>query len=462
MSRRRARVNRRAVALALVALCAALPALAPALAHADGDPASDVLVSQPLFVPYDTGVSSARQARLEALLRETRRAGSAVRVALIPGESDLGSVGVLWHHPRAYARFLGIELSLTYGQRLLVAMPNGFGYNWPQHPTARAYAALVKIPIPGGGAGLLTATESAIEQIAAAEGIHLSPASAAPSATAAGARAGSSTHAGTWALLALACVLAALASGASLRPALRDARHGAPTAGGRAPQAARAAAGAATPRAAHARVRWALRGLAVLCLCAAVPLALAGFRGGASAAGTAAGEAPTVWAPGERPAPSLRLTDQQGRSVSLAAYRGRPVIVTFVDPFRRAFCPPAACVLNEADARLPAAQRPAIVTVSVDVDADARRDLLEDSRRWGLVPQWRWAVGAPPALAAAWRGYHVEVTLETKHIAGVSFPYVTHSQVAYVIDAAGDERALFSWPFTARQVDAELRALARP
>ncbi len=460
--RRRPMANRHAVALALVALCVALRGLAPALAHADGDPASDVLVSQPLFVPYDTGVSGARQARLETLLRETQRAGFSIRVALIPSEADLGSVGVLWRHPRAYARFLGIELSLTYGQRLLVAMPGGFGYSWPQHPTARAYADLAKIPIPGGGAGLLTATESAIEHIAATEGIDLGSASAAPSATGAGAQAGSSAHAGTWALLALACVLAALASGASLRPAPRDARHDACAAGGRAPQAARAAAGEATPRAAHARVRWALRGLAALCLCAAVPLALAGFRGGANANGTSSAEAPTLWAAGTRPAPNLRLSDQEGRGVSLVAYRGQPTIVTFVDPFRRNFCPLAACALSEADRLLPPSERPAIIAVSVDVDADTRRDLLEDRRRWGLVPQWRWAVGTPHQLAAVWRRYHVQVTLETKHIASIVFPYVTHSQVAYVIDASGHERALFSWPFTARQVDAEVRDLARP
>ncbi len=460
MSARRPTASRCAVALVLLVLLAATGALAPRAARADGDPASDVLVAQSLFVPYDTGVPGTRQARLQALLEQAERAGFAIRVALIPSESDLGSIGALWRQPRAYARFLGIELSLTYGQRLLVAMPNGLGFSWPQHAAARAYATLAQIPIARGGAGLLAAAERAIERLAAAEGVHLSSRSAAPSHASAPASGG---HAGTWALLALACVLAALAVGASLRGAPRDPRRGAPAPGAPAAggQIPRTAAGGRVPRAAPGAPRWALRGLAALCLCAVVPLALAGFRGGsgASAAGPAAGEAPTVWAPGQRPAPSLRLTGQGGRGVSLAADRGRPVIVTFVDPLRRDFCPPAACVLSEADRRLPVAERPAIVAVSVDVDADTDQDLLADLRRWQLVPQWQWAVGSPRRLAAVWRRYHVEVTLETKHIAGIAFPYVTHSEVAYVIDAGGNERALFSWPFTARQIDAEVRDL---
>ena len=44
----------------------------------------------------------------------------------------------------------------------------------------------------------------------------------------------------------------------------------------------------------------------------------------------AAPNAPFVFPAGSRSAPAFTLTDQHGRGVSLAAYRGRPVIVTFI------------------------------------------------------------------------------------------------------------------------------------
>src|SRR6266404_5223027 len=38
-----------------------------------------------------------------------------------------------------------------------------------------------------------------------------------------------------------------------------------------------------------------------------------------------------TWAAGARPAPAFSLRDQNGRAVSLAAYRGKPLLVTFID-----------------------------------------------------------------------------------------------------------------------------------
>ena len=83
-------------------------------AAADGDPGSDVLVYQPLFLASDAGISVAEQVKLGQLLEGAERAGFPIRVAIIAGLSDLGAVTQLWREPQAYARFLGIELSDTY------------------------------------------------------------------------------------------------------------------------------------------------------------------------------------------------------------------------------------------------------------------------------------------------------------------------------------------------------------
>ena len=141
------------------------------------------------------------------------------------------------------------------------------------------------------------------------------------------------------------------------------------------------------------------------------------------------------------------LRDQKGRPVSIAAYRGRPVIVTFIDPLCRNLCPLEAQVLNQADRQMPVSQRPVILAVSVDVYADARADLLQDVREWHLVPQWRWGVGRPGAAGRVWRRYQVGVSVVTKRIAGTAIHYITHTEAAYIVDATGHERALFLWPF---------------
>ena len=172
------------------------------------------------------------------------------------------------------------------------------------------------------------------------------------------------------------------------------------------------------------------------------------------------GSQPRIGAPGQRRAPDFRLIDQNGHPIRLAAFRGRPVILTFVDPLCRNLCPLAAHVLNEVDATLPVSERPAIIAVSVDIYADERADLLEDFHKWDLVPQWHWAVGSPRELAAVWRRYEIGVSVATKRIGGTTVHYITHDEVAFVIDSAGDVRALFGWPHSG-DVTTVLRQVAR-
>ena len=166
------------------------------------------------------------------------------------------------------------------------------------------------------------------------------------------------------------------------------------------------------------------------------------------------------WAAGTRRAPDFRLVDQSGRQVSLAAYRGRPVIVTFIDPLCRNFCPLEAKQLNELVRRLPPRSRPGIVAVSVNVYGNARSNLVQDVAKWRLVPQWRWAVGSAGQLTRVWRRYRIGVLVTSKRVAGVRVHEISHTEAAYVVDGSGYERALFMWPFRAGDVLAVLRRLA--
>jgi hypothetical protein len=159
-------------ALALL-LAAVVGAGAAQSARADGDPASDYLLGSKVFLPYDAKFPARQSTQLTALIAAANKAGFKIRVAVIWSNYDMGSVTSLWRKPHTYAKFLGLELGFVYKQRLLIVMPNGFGFNWPKHSPAAEYALLSKIPIPPGPTGLLAAATTAVTKLAAADGVEV-------------------------------------------------------------------------------------------------------------------------------------------------------------------------------------------------------------------------------------------------------------------------------------------------
>jgi hypothetical protein len=196
-----------AVLVAALALAAS-----PTPARADGDPASDVLATQPLFQPQDAGIPLAQQGQLTALVQSAARAGYPIRVALIATRSDLGSVTELWREPQTYARFLGQELSLVYRGPLLVVMPNGFGFWSAGSGGAEQLSVLRGVQIPSGPGGLGVAALGGVRHLAAAAGHDV--AIPAPAASVAPPH---SSDPGAIVALALGAALIILAWTASLR-----------------------------------------------------------------------------------------------------------------------------------------------------------------------------------------------------------------------------------------------------
>lgn len=141
-------------------------------ARADGDPASDYLLTQQVFFPYDAPIPKAQRTQLASTVAAANKGGYKIRVALISSSYDLGSVTALWLKPRLYARFLAAELSFVYKGKLLVVMPNGFGFHDPHHSPAGAYAGLANVPIVGSGPGLVAAAQAAVLRLAGAAGVR--------------------------------------------------------------------------------------------------------------------------------------------------------------------------------------------------------------------------------------------------------------------------------------------------
>ena len=161
---------RRLVALIGVAVCLS----APSLAQANGDPASDYLLAQNLFLPFTTKIDQNSVKRLNALLTEAKAQRFPIRVALILSPSDLGTAYSLFGKPEKYAQFLGLELAFVYRDRLLVLMPSGYGYAVKGDPDPKASAVLKKLPAPGRSATKeADAAIVAVQRLAAREGHRL-------------------------------------------------------------------------------------------------------------------------------------------------------------------------------------------------------------------------------------------------------------------------------------------------
>jgi protein SCO1/2 len=132
------------------------------------------------------------------------------------------------------------------------------------------------------------------------------------------------------------------------------------------------------------------------------------------------------------PPQDFRLRDQDGKTVSLSSYRGRPVILTFMYSTCRDTCPLTAQQIKGAMDDL-GHDVPALA-VSVDPAQDtpsrARRFLL----RQGLTGRMRFLLGDRARLEPIWKAYGIAPQ-------GKAFD---HSAYVLLIDRQGRQRV--GWP----------------
>jgi hypothetical protein len=146
-----------------------------AVALGDGDPASDYLITQPAFLPFDAHVDKASANELQSLLTASKKGGFEIRVAVISSKIDLGAVPVLYRMPQTYARFLGQELFYWYKHELLVVMPNGYGIYRHGVVPAADRAAVAALPPAGSESGttLVGAANRAVRALAKVHAVAL-------------------------------------------------------------------------------------------------------------------------------------------------------------------------------------------------------------------------------------------------------------------------------------------------
>jgi len=155
-----------------LAAVAAVAFFAVPVARADGDPASDYLITRQTFLPFDAKVPKAQVDQLNGIVADANKKGFKIRVAIISRRFDLGAVPSLWRKPKTYARFLGQELTFVYKDRLLIVMPNGYGVSRGGKALPDAQRIVDTLPAPGAdGPALAAAATRAVRRLAADAGV---------------------------------------------------------------------------------------------------------------------------------------------------------------------------------------------------------------------------------------------------------------------------------------------------
>jgi cytochrome oxidase Cu insertion factor (SCO1/SenC/PrrC family) len=168
----------------------------------------------------------------------------------------------------------------------------------------------------------------------------------------------------------------------------------------------------------------------------------AGSAGGQQdAQGAAAAEKNPLVDPGTpllgTPAPGFALTDQFGHRVTLSQFRGKAVVLAFVDSRCTTICPLTTESMVEAVRLLGPAAAGEVQLLGIDANPDATTvaDVRAYSRTHQMTSSWRFLTGSRRQLAAVWRAYHVYVA--------ASHGNIDHEPAIYLIGPDGRERTLF-------------------
>ena len=150
-----------------LALVAALALVVVPLARADADPASDILYTQRIYLPFfGEKVSPKNATVLKQTVDKAWSKGYKIKVALIATRNDLGGVFQLWQKPQTYADFLGRELVFLYKGKLITVMPDGMGVYQYKTDVSGEKQIVGKIKVDPSADGMANAATLAVAKLA--------------------------------------------------------------------------------------------------------------------------------------------------------------------------------------------------------------------------------------------------------------------------------------------------------
>ena len=141
-------------------------------------------------------------------------------------------------------------------------------------------------------------------------------------------------------------------------------------------------------------------------------------------------------------APDFRLVDHQGVRVALSDFRGKVVVLTFLDSQCQETCPLTATHLRLARQMLSEeAASVVFIGINVNLEANSVADVLATTKKWRLdeIPTWHFLTGSAEELEPVWQAYNIMVIPEQDEI--------QHTPGVFLIDPAGQKRRYVSTPF---------------
>jgi cytochrome oxidase Cu insertion factor (SCO1/SenC/PrrC family) len=136
-------------------------------------------------------------------------------------------------------------------------------------------------------------------------------------------------------------------------------------------------------------------------------------------------------------APGFTLTDQAGHTFSLASFRGKAVVLEFMDPHCTDICPIVSQEFITAYRDL-GRDSSHVVFLAVNVNryhlqvADVAAFSAE--QRLTTIPSWHFLTGSYPSLRAVWEAYDIAVDAPNPNAD------IIHSSTMYFIGPNGQER----------------------
>jgi cytochrome oxidase Cu insertion factor (SCO1/SenC/PrrC family) len=156
---------------------------------------------------------------------------------------------------------------------------------------------------------------------------------------------------------------------------------------------------------------------------------------------------------GNVPAPDFKLHDQQDRLTTLAQFRGKVVVLTFVDSQCTTICPlMTESMVRALDLLGQAAGQVQLLGINANPLAMQISDVAAYTRVHQMQGRWRFLTGSLPQLKRVWSDYHVYVAAIHNDI--------DHQPVIVLIDPRGRERTIYLTQLSYEGVDQQAQVLA--
>lgn len=146
-------------------------------------------------------------------------------------------------------------------------------------------------------------------------------------------------------------------------------------------------------------------------------------------------------------ATDFQLTDQNGSVINLSDFRGKVVVLTFMDSQCTDTCPLTAAQFRLAYRQLDTVETSQVVFmgVNVNVKANTVADVKEITQSWHLdeIPNWHFLTGNLRDLEQVWQEYNIAVQISPSS----QHEEIVHISGTFIIDLLGEKRWYISIPF---------------